>query len=180
MLDQNNLVNLANLLIDSNNISHIGGNNNNNDDDIDSDRNPHKILPFLDEDNIKIRNRCLVVRKSSIPDSGLGVYTNRDFNIEDIVEIAPVIRVQTNYLFQENNILNDYIFRDPYDNDYKIVALGFGSMYNHQDEPNMKYYYQNGKMIYQAIKPIKAGDELFISYGTNWWIARVDKKRKND
>ena len=78
MLDQNNLVNLANLLIDSNNINHIGGNNNN--DDIDSDRNPHKILPFLDEDNIKIRNRCLVVRKSSIPDSGLGVYTRYSRN----------------------------------------------------------------------------------------------------
>ena len=52
-------------------------------------------------------------------------------------------------------------------------------MYNHQDEPNMKYYYQNGKMIYQAIKPIKAGDELFISYGTNWWIARTNKKINN-
>jgi hypothetical protein len=175
MLDQVNLVNLANLSILSSVTIQNGGN-----DTSESDRNPHNILPYLDEDNIKIKNKSLCIRKSSIQDSGLGVYTNRDFNIEDIVEIAPVIRVQTEYLFQENNILNDYIFRDPYDNNYKIVALGFGSMYNHADEPNMKYYYQNGKMIYQAIKPIKAGDELFISYGVNWWIARTNKKRNND
>ena len=134
----------------------------------------------MDEDKIKIRNKNLCVRKSAIPNSGLGVYTDRDFNMDDIVEVAPIVRVQTNYLFQENNILNDYIFRDPYDNDYKIVALGFGSMYNHKDDPNMRYFYQDGKMIYQAIKPIKAGDELFISYGVNWWNARVNKKRKND
>ena len=172
MLDQVNLVNLANLSLLSSVTIQNGGN-----DKSESDRNPHNVLQFLDDEKIKIRNKHLCIRKSSIDDAGLGVYTDRDFNIEDIIEVAPIIRVQTNYLFQENNILNDYIFRDPYDNDYKIVALGFGSMYNHKDEPNMRYFYQNNKMIYQATKPILAGDELFISYGVNWWNSRVNKKR---
>jgi hypothetical protein len=143
----------------------------------DSDRNPHNILPFLDEDKISIKNKHLYIKKSNIEVAGLGVFTNKDLNTDDIIEVAPVLRVQTKYLFQENNILNDYIFRDPYDENYKIVALGFGSMYNHSDSPNMKYFYQSNKMIYQAIKPISTGEELYISYGLNWWNYRVNKNK---
>jgi hypothetical protein len=135
------------------------------------------ILPNLDEEKILINNEHLSLKKSNIDVAGLGVFCNRDYDIDDIIEVAPVLRVQSNYLFQPNNVLNDYIFKDPFDENYKLVALGFGSMYNHSDTPNLKYYYHNGKMIYQAIKPIQIGDELYISYGTNWWSYRKNKNK---
>ena len=100
--------------------------------------------------------------------------SNKNYDIHDIIEISPVLRVQTNYLFQENNILNDFVFRDPFDENYKLVVLGFGSMYNHSDTPNLKYVYIKNKMIFQAIKPIKRGDELLLFYGPGWW----DNKNK--
>lgn len=174
----NNLVNLSKLtFVNFNQSNQLGGDNTNTDSE--SDRNPDKILPFLDDDKINIKNKNLCIKKSFIDIAGLGVYTNRNFNINDIVEISPVLRVQSDFLFQDGNILNDYIFRDPYDNTHKLVALGFGSMYNHSDDPNLRYFYQNGRMIYQAIKPIKKDDELYISYGTNWWHARNNKTKIN-
>jgi len=74
-----------------------------------------------------------------------------------------------------NNILNDYIFRDTNNDDYKLVALGYGSMYNHSDTPNLKYYCENDKMIYKATRDIDIDEELYISYGPNWWGSRTNK-----
>lgn len=142
-----------------------------------NDRSPHKILPFLDDDNISINNKDLIIKKSKIKSAGLGVYSLRDFKVEDIVEICPIIRVP-DYSFTKDNILTDYIFKDPLNEDYKLIALGNGSIYNHADVPNLKYYYHNEKMIFQATKKILIGDELYISYGYGWWSSR-DKLKFN-
>ena len=48
-------------------------------------------------------------------------------------------------------------------------------MYNHSDEPNLRYFYQDDKMIFQAIKNISSDAELYISYGKNWWNSRYNK-----
>lgn len=138
--------------------------------------NPHNILPFLNNENTIINNNHLSLKKSKIDGAGYGVYTNKSFKIDDIIEVAPALRVQTHYLFQRDNALNDYIFKDPLDDDFKLIALGYGSMYNHSDLPNLRYFYQDNKMIYQAIKDILAEDELYISYGSNWWISRDKPK----
>ena len=136
----------------------------------------NELLKFSNGD-FTITNKNLIVRESSILNAGLGVYTEIDLNIYDIVEVAPTVKVQKNYLSQEDNILNNYVFNDYTDNNYYIVSLGYGSMYNHKDEPNVNFFYHDNKMIYMAVKPIKAGEELFISYGDYWWDNKIDEKK---
>lgn len=135
----------------------------------------NEVLPKSNFDDINIDIKHLKIKNSNIKEAGLGVFTDKKLKINDIVEIAPVLKVQTNYLFQPNNVLNDYIFRDTNNDEYKLVALGYGSMYNHSDTPNLKYYCENDKMIYQATRDIDLDEELYISYGPSWWKSRTSK-----
>lgn len=49
------------------------------------------------------------------------------------------------------------------------LALGFGSLFNHSNNPNVNYFIvkENKRrvIVYQAIRNIKAGEQLFIDYG---------------
>jgi len=107
---------------------------------------------------------------SKIKGAGSGMFAIKDFNVGDIVEVAPVLPVPFKDI--TNNILKDYVFM--YDGSNYGLVLAYGSMYNHQNNHNLKYHYTNNKkfMVYKASKNIKAGNELFVNYGSLWWIKR--------
>ncbi len=54
------------------------------------------------------------------------------------------------------------------------VFLGYGSIYNHSDEPNADYSININKRIttIKANRDIKKGEEILISYGPNWFKSR--------
>ena len=77
--------------------------------------------------------------------------------------------------------INDYVYEvsdDPdageEDKGYNALVLGFGSIYNHSFENNAQYLYdeQRNVFVYQSIKDIVAGEQIFISYGNKWWDTR--------
>ena len=47
-----------------------------------------------------------------------------------------------------------------------VIALGYGSMYNHSYEPNAKYKrnFSNQTITFVAIKPIKKREEITVNY----------------
>jgi SET domain-containing protein len=122
----------------------------------------------------------LFIKESTIKNIGNGVFTNKSIKNGQIIEICPIIKINNKFLFQKDNILNDYIFNDPLNDDNKLLVFGYGSIYNHSNDPNVDYYYDNdnNKMIYKAIKDINKDSELFISYGRKWWKSR--NKRNKD
>jgi len=108
--------------------------------------------------------------KSKLSGAGSGVFATRDFKVNDVIEIVPVLAIPIRHTTE--NILKDYVFM--FDGENYGMALGYGSMYNHQNSPNVVYSYSKDKkfMKYTASKDIKKGDELFVSYGLGWWLHR--------
>ncbi len=54
------------------------------------------------------------------------------------------------------------------------VILGYGSIYNHQDNPNATYTFSMAKRVatFKATRDIKKDEEIFISYGDEWFSSR--------
>lgn len=108
--------------------------------------------------------------KSTIKEAGNGVFASKDFSKEEVLEVSPILAIPMNDA--HGNILKDYVFN--YGDGLYGVALGYGAVYNHQDIPNVSYTYSDNKkfMVYKANRDIKKGEELFVSYGQNWWMSR--------
>ena len=111
-----------------------------------------------------LSRRNLIVKKSSI--HGYGVFAGENIKSDEIIEECHTIILSVQYADIEN-----YTF----DGDGKsAIVLGYGSIYNHSKERNAVYEYDKEKsvMVFRASKPIKKGEEIFISYGDNWFSSR--------
>jgi len=60
------------------------------------------------------------------------------------------------------------------------VLTGYGSIYNHSEEPNVDYTFNIKKRIatIKTARTIRKGEELFISYGDKWFSSRDLKPKK--
>ena len=118
----------------------------------------------------------LYIKESNIKEAGRGVFTKIDIPKDTDVEKACVIGIPSN--ITENTKLNDYVFNNPYSKKQYFIAFGYGSMYNHSDEPNLHYYYDKhlNIIVYESLRDIKANEELYISYGEKWWTSRNIQK----
>ncbi len=117
--------------------------------------------------------------KSKIAEAGEGVYSKIFIPKDTIIEKANVIPIPSTNV--DNTPIIDYVFNNPYKNGEFLIAFGFGSMYNHSDNPHLTYAYckDENKLIFTAIKDIEPNEEIYISYGTNWWKSRQDKTKKD-
>lgn len=61
------------------------------------------------------------------------------------------------------------------------LFLGYGSIYNHSDDPNADYIINIKKRIttIRAERTIQKGEEIFLSYGDDWFSSRGRKYKKN-
>ena len=102
-----------------------------------------------------------------------GVFANKDYKKDDIIEICPGILVGRNSF---DNRMNDYLFS--YDEDNDMVGFGYCSMYNDSDTPNASWSILSDNILkILAVDDIKKGDEIFVSYGDNYWKTRnIEKK----
>jgi hypothetical protein len=112
----------------------------------------------------------LIVKKSPI--DGYGVFADKYINTGEIVEECYVLVTQGG-----DKGMTDYYFDA--DGDYGVL-LGYGSIYNHSDSPNTSYTFdtKNGVATINATRMIQKGEEVFISYGSNWFGDRGLKPKK--
>jgi SET domain-containing protein len=133
--------------------------------------NPNYIIEkYIDIKDFDLSH--LYLDKSNIIGAGRGVFTKINIPKDTDVEKACIIKIPKKNL--ENTTLNDYVFINPYNKKEYFIAFGYGSMYNHSDNPNIHYYYDKDEniIIYESLRDIKAGEELYISYGASWWKTR--------
>ena len=101
-----------------------------------------------------------------------GVFANKNFYKNDIIEICPCIKI--NNLIYPEVPLENYTFK--LNKKYSIVAFGYCSMYNHSNTPNALWHIMNENQIsIQIIKDIKKDEEIFVSYGDEYWKSRNSK-----
>ena len=115
------------------------------------------------------------VGKSNIHMAGRGVFASSDFKKNAVIEVCPVIvmeEMDTNFIMQ--TMLSNYV----YEHNKKgcLLALGYGSLYNHHLKPNAKYELAESEEPYPgmlelyiiATKPIAADEEIYINYGKHY------------
>lgn len=102
---------------------------------------------------------------------GRGVFTAEDIEANTVVEVAPVIIMSgEERKLLDKTLLHDYIFE--WGDDYQdcCMALGYVPVYNHSYSSNCEYEmdFENEVIQVKTIRPIVAGEELFINYNGNW------------
>lgn len=101
---------------------------------------------------------------------GRGVFTTKNIPADTVIEVSPVIELSVPDRKQiEGTLLYHYIFEWGASKRKGAMALGYVSMYNHSFEPNCEYEmdYETNNMTIRTIKPVKKGEELYISYNGN-------------
>ncbi len=106
---------------------------------------------------------------------GRGVFSDKNFEPGDIIELAPYIE-DYDYNFSETGLVNDYLFKK--NKNKSVVVFGFASIYNHADNPNAKWEFGENFLIITCITPIKKDQEIYISYGDEYWETRKWLKKK--
>ena len=110
------------------------------------------------------------IKQSLIPNSGRGVFAEKDFKKGEVIEVCPLI---TDYKKNfEKSKIKDYTFRSKFKPDQEVIVFGMCSMYNHSDNFNVGHNQDPENMIYKAARDIKKGEELYVNYGTNYWNSR--------
>jgi hypothetical protein len=97
-----------------------------------------------------------------------GVFATATYKKGEIIEIAPGILQDLK--FNLGN-LSDYTFGCG--DKHVLMGCGFTPMYNHSDDPNAGWEtINNNKVKITALKNIDPDEEIFISYGENYFIQR--------
>ena len=101
---------------------------------------------------------------------GRGVFATRAFAKGDAVESCPTLEVHGDDV---SGRLGDYVFGSPESEDYVVLTLGYGMLYNHSYEANCEYVQDGPDVItYVTTRDVEAGEELTIDYGEEWWSTR--------
>lgn len=99
-----------------------------------------------------------------------GAFATKSYKKGEILEICPAILQKTDDV---QGKVRDYLFR--YDEDNSLIGFGYCSMYNHSDNPNANWHVINSEKIkIKAARDIDVGDEIFVSYGDDYWSTRED------
>ena len=106
---------------------------------------------------------------------GWGVYATENIKKGQVIERCYCIYV-SDLPSETNSALLDYAFNYPKGMDVKdgakhCIPLGYGCIYNHDNEPNAKWDNCELEMFFDfiAIKDIKPGEEICTYYGKDYW-----------
>ena len=94
---------------------------------------------------------------------GRGVFAGRDFEPGEIIEAAPVVLLDL-----KTQPFPAAVRRLAFNwsKTHVALALGFGSLYNHSDQPNLvfKRDLKNLTITFSTLREIEPGEQLTISY----------------
>ncbi len=104
--------------------------------------------------------------------SGRGAFALKKISEGDIIERCPALEVTDRDIGGE---LLNYVFYGSTET-ARLVVMGNGMLFNHSSTPNVAYYRQEGalgvELVLYALRDIEQGEELFYSYGDEWWATR--------
>jgi len=108
---------------------------------------------------------------------GRGLFANIDIPPRTVIHVAPCILVpKTEYdEHMRHTIFEHYLFNAPSGN--KLMALGYGSLFNHGKFPNVDYQVDADKLqiVYSTgYKLVRKDVELCITYGATLWFEDAD------
>ena len=105
--------------------------------------------------------------------AGRGIFATADSKKNELIEICPVLIMnEKDAVMMMKTMLKDYVFE--YNKTGCMLALGYGSLYNHHVKPNAKYEIAESEgvnpgmfeLYITATKSIRKDEEVYINYGT--------------
>lgn len=108
---------------------------------------------------------------SPSPEMGRGVFSAEDIEADVVIEISPVIVMSNDdRKLLDQTLLHDYIFEWGAAQNQCCMALGYIPLYNHSYTSNCEYEmdFEDELITIKTVRPIKAGEELFINYNGSW------------
>jgi SET domain-containing protein len=129
-------------------------------------------LSFSLKNGKEYHQRATAVKRSKIKvkpslGRGRGVFAMKPIRRDEIIESCPVIRFGPKYRAAlEPTPLSKYLYGWSHDGSEVAIALGYGSLYNHSDDPNAAYHTNRRRnaIDFIATRFIAAGEEITISY----------------
>ena len=130
----------------------------------------------------KSQTKSLYVDKSTIPNSGNGLFTKKDFKKGqlicqfkgDLLDEDELSKIDTtgprgHYLIGLSNNMTLDVYNSKSLARYANDAEGFKKVRGRRNNSTI-YSSKNGKSAYiAATRDIKAGEEIFVSYGDEYW-----------
>lgn len=123
-----------------------------------------------------------IIVKMSTPELGLGVFAIQNIAEGELIERCPMIQMAWRSRYLGDPMISKYMYSDQGCNcsqcqmhgHHMYMVLGYGMIYNHQDEPNTKWEFNYKNLLGDvvAIKQIKAGEEIFVHYGSSYFKNR--------
>lgn len=118
----------------------------------------------------KLLQKKIFVKKS--PTHGYGVFAAQAIKKGEKFEECYIIITRGG-----DKTLEDYYF-DAKNRKYALFT-GYGSIYNHAEDPNADYFINISKRIatIKAKRNIRKGEEIFVTYGPEWFTSRGIKPK---
>lgn len=98
---------------------------------------------------------------------GRGVFTSESIKKGDLIEICHIIKIPKAELpIIHKSTLHDYYFLWGPDLDECVLALGLGSLYNHDVIGNAEFIldFEKETIDFMAISDIEPGEEILVNY----------------
>jgi uncharacterized protein len=124
------------------------------------------------------------IKKSGIKDAGRGVFATKAIKKGELIETCPiVIFSDEDFPLLEKTKIGGYVFG--YTGNSTMLALGYGSLYNHQNKNNAKYelfesetgHEEDHELCITALKDIAKGEEIYINYGGEYETMYAPEKK---
>ena len=115
---------------------------------------------------VEVSMNTIVKSEGSVDTSGFGVFADKDYLVDDVVETTVGFNTK-------DSRLHDYVFDFGIEEANSVFLKGNCSLINHSTDPNvgMKMSETQGMVLY-AKKSIPKGSELLLNYGRNWFYSR--------
>ena len=118
-----------------------------------------------------IHNPKIYLDKS--PVHGWGVFAKEDIFEGEVFEECPILSLPIER-GEVTPLLIDYRFNWPQGTEWEeqVIALGYGSFYNHSETANAFWVsdIENRTFKFISNREIKKGEEIFVWYGdVNYW-----------
>lgn len=104
-------------------------------------------------------------------EKGRGVFTRERIPANTVVELAPVIVMESkDREHLDKTLLHDYIFEWGKEKDKCAMALGLIPIYNHSYKSNCEYFmdFEDNSIMVKTVRVIENGEELTINYNGDW------------
>ena len=105
---------------------------------------------------------------------GRGLVSTQSLRANDIILSCPCVEDET-VAFQ-NSVIMDYVFEHPTVEGRSVLPFGLCALANHSEDANSTWEFHEKAspplMYLRATRPIHAGEEVSINYGTNYWASR--------